>query len=79
MNTSTVQSPSNNAERRRLRLTVTVAGVAALIDLGSKLTASRMLTARPIRLPGPIDLELSHNSGVAVVSDAVCRRSSSSR
>lgn len=50
----------------------TAVAVVAATDLGSKLWASRALHDRDIELPGPVDLALSHNDGVAfgVLRDA---------
>ena len=50
--------------RSHVRLAIGVV-VVAVIDLVSKVWASRALRARDIELPGPVDLHLSHNRGVA--------------
>jgi len=48
----------------RCRLATIALSVAA-VDLLSKLWASRALQDGPVDLPGPLDLRLGHNSGVA--------------
>lgn len=50
--------------RRRRRRFVAVAVSAIVLDLASKTAASSFLTSR-VNLPGPLDLQLVHNSGVA--------------
>lgn len=47
--------------RRLIAVTLTV----IICDLVTKLWASRALRNDPINLPGPLDLRLGHNSGVA--------------
>lgn len=42
-----------------------VAVAAATVDLVSKAIASRALAERDVDLPGPLDLSLAYNSGVA--------------
>lgn len=55
--------------RRRF---VVVATVAAAVDLISKAAASAFLPDRLVDLPGPLNLRLSHNPGVALgLGDAV--------
>ena len=56
-----------NHEPGRRSSTRLLAGVAALaaIDLLTKLWGSRSLVDGGIELPGPVDLRLSHNSGIA--------------
>ena len=55
--------------RRRF---VVVASVAAGVDLVSKAAASAFLPDRLVDVPGPLDLRLSHNPGVAFgLGDAV--------
>lgn len=55
--------------RRRF---VVVASVAAGVDLVSKAAASAFLPDRLVDVPGPLDLRLSHNPGVAFgVGDTV--------
>ncbi len=49
---------------RSIRLLAGIAALAA-IDLLTKLWASRSLVDVGIELPGPVDLRLSHNSGIA--------------
>ena len=51
--------------RRSRRRLVVVAVAAATADLLSKVIASRVLIERDVDLPGPLDLSLAHNSGVA--------------
>lgn len=53
--------------RRLPRAPWLVAGVIAVasIDLGTKVWASRALRSEGKALPGPVDLRLSHNRGVA--------------
>ena len=51
--------------RRARRRFVLVAVAAASVDLVSKVIASRVLTGRDVELPGPLDLSLAYNSGVA--------------
>ena len=53
---------SLHASRRRF---VLVAVTVAIVDLVSKAIASRVLVERDVELPGPLDLSLAHNSGVA--------------
>jgi signal peptidase II len=63
------QSSARSMARRRL---VVVASVAAAVDLGSKVAASAFLPDRLVGVPGPLDLYLSHNPGVAFgLGDAV--------
>ena len=51
-------------ESNRRVLAITTALVLAA-DLGTKAWASSALRERPIDLPGPVDLELAYNRGVA--------------
>lgn len=51
--------------RRSRRRLVVVAVAAAAVDLVSKVVASSVLIERDVDLPGPLDLSLAHNSGVA--------------
>ena len=44
---------------------VAVAGTVILLDLSTKAAASALLGRHDIDLPGPLNLRLSHNSGVA--------------
>ena len=61
--------PSRHPGRRRF---AAVAVTAAVLDLASKVAASAALARRDINLPGPLDLRLSHNPGVAFgVGDTV--------
>ena len=50
--------------RRRAALVVTAA-VAVAVDLVSKAWATSALASRGIDLPGPLDLQLAYNRGVA--------------
>lgn len=50
--------------RRHVSLVVTAVAVVA-VDLLSKVAASAYLDARGIDLPGPLDLRLAYNPGVA--------------
>lgn len=60
------------ARARTRRRFVAVATAAATIDLASKLAASAFLDDRVIDLPGPLDLQLARNPGVAFgLGDAV--------
>lgn len=60
---------SASVRRRRF---VVVASVAAAVDLASKATASALLPRHLVDLPGPLDLRLSHNPGIAFgLGDAV--------
>jgi len=58
-------SEEDTGVRRSRRRLVAIAVVAATVDLLSKAIASRVLVERDIDLPGPLDLSLAHNSGVA--------------
>ena len=51
--------------RRQRSVLVIVAAVAAAVDLLSKVAASAWLSRKGVDLPGPLDLQLGHNSGVA--------------
>ena len=55
--------PTGPARSRPLFLAT--AGAAATVDLASKLWASAALEDRSIDLPGPVDLKLAHNRGIA--------------
>lgn len=57
-------SEATGVRRSRWHLVV-VAIAAASVDLLSKVIASRVLVERDVQLPGPLDLSLAHNSGVA--------------
>ena len=50
--------------RQRLRIVV-AAGAAVAIDMLSKAAPSAYLTAEGIDLPGPLDLRLAYNTGMA--------------
>jgi signal peptidase II len=50
--------------RQRLRIVV-AAGAVVAIDLLSKAASSAYLTAEGIDLPGPLDLRLAYNTGMA--------------
>jgi signal peptidase II len=57
---------SDIAVRRARRWRFVVVAVAvATVDLVSKAIASRALAERDVDLPGPLDLSLAYNSGVA--------------
>lgn len=51
--------------RHGRRILVTTAAVAITIDLASKVWATTALSDRGIDLPGPLDLQLAYNRGVA--------------
>ena len=51
--------------RRARRRLVIVAAAAAVADLTSKAIASSVLAGNDVDLPGPLDLRLAYNSGVA--------------
>lgn len=55
-------APPTSSRRRRF---VLVASAAAALDLATKTAASAFLPGRLVDLPGPMDLQLSHNPGVA--------------
>ena len=42
-----------------------VAAVAMAVDVITKVVGSAALAGRPVDLPGPLDLRLVHNTGVA--------------
>ena len=50
--------------RRTRTIAASIAALTA-IDLASKFWAVRELSDRSVRLPGPVDLQLHYNSGVA--------------
>lgn len=60
--TAPVRDATRASARRRL---VLVAGIAAAVDLASKVAASALLPGRLVDLPGPLDLRLVYNPGVA--------------
>lgn len=61
--TPTIAEP---VEMRRRRSQLIAAATALfVIDLVTKVTASMALAEEPIDLPGPLDLRLAHNRGVA--------------
>ena len=69
-------APAHDATSARLsgarRRFVVIASLTAAIDLVSKVAASAFLHDRLVDLPGPLDLRLSHNPGVAFgLGDAV--------
>lgn len=49
----------------RARRLIVVTVIVVVVDLASKLWASRALREGPVDLPGPLDLRLGYNSGVA--------------
>lgn len=51
--------------RRRHRTLLLTALVVLAVDIASKAAASKWLRDAPLELPGPLDLQLSHNPGVA--------------
>lgn len=53
------------ARRQSRRMLVTTAVVAITIDLATKAWATTALSDRGIDLPGPLDLQLAYNRGVA--------------
>ena len=55
---------SGPSRRKHFTLVATAAAMLA-IDLATKIAASAALADRDIDLPGPLDLRLSHNPGVA--------------
>lgn len=57
-------APPGSSRRTHATLVATAAAVFA-VDLASKIAASAVLADRDIDLPGPLDLRLSHNPGVA--------------
>ncbi|MGK2885131.1 MAG: signal peptidase II [Rhodococcus sp. (in: high G+C Gram-positive bacteria)] len=67
MNTTNAAATDTTIPVRRdhRRLALIVAGLAATADLTTKMIATRTLSDRPVQLPGPIDLHLSYNSGIA--------------
>lgn len=64
MTAPTVATPDTAVRSARRRF-VLVAVAAATVDLVSKTVASRVLAERDVELPGPLDLSLAYNSGVA--------------
>lgn len=58
-------APAGASLRASRRQFVLVAVTVAIVDLVSKAIASRVLVERDVELPGPLDLSLAHNSGVA--------------
>lgn len=58
-----VAEPRTAVPGRRRLVAVTVAGTA--VDLVTKAVGSAALAGRPVDLPGPLDLRLVHNPGVA--------------
>lgn len=58
-------SVSTSVRLARRRWFVAVAAAAAVLDLATKATASALLPRRIVDLPGPLDLQLAHNPGVA--------------
>lgn len=54
----------HDTKRQRRALVVTAAAVFGL-DIATKIAASVALADRSVDLPGPLDLRLSHNPGVA--------------
>ncbi len=58
------ERPVHAPVRQRRWLFAIAAGAAAL-DLASKAAASAWLPRRGVDLPGPLDLKLTHNPGVA--------------
>jgi len=61
--TETETHASATTRPRRAFLATAVA--AALVDLATKAWASAVLDNRSIDLPGPVDLHLAHNRGIA--------------
>ena len=55
---------SGPSRRKHITRVATAAAVFA-VDLATKIAASAALADRDIDLPGPLDLRLSHNPGVA--------------
>lgn len=55
----------SGGRRRGRRTLLIIAPVVAAADLASKVWASAALAARDVDLPGPVDLRLGHNSGIA--------------
>lgn len=53
------------ARRHKRTALILTATVVFGLDIGTKVAASIVLADRDIDLPGPLDLRLSHNSGVA--------------
>ena len=51
--------------RHGRRILVTTAAVGITVDLASKVWATTALSDRGIDLPGPLDLQLAYNRGVA--------------
>ena len=51
--------------RHSRRILVTTAAVAITVDLATKAWATTALSDRGIHLPGPLDLRLAYNRGVA--------------
>lgn len=69
--TSLTDDPTSAARRVRRRRFVAIAVTAVTLDLTTKAAASHWLTRR-VDLPGPLDLQLAHNPGVAFgLGDAV--------
>lgn len=62
-------APSGAGRRRKVRLVV-FAAAAVLIDLASKVAAVTWLPAAAVDLPGPVDLRLGYNTGVAFSAGA---------
>lgn len=61
----TDRAPVRDTSRRK-PITLIVAAVAVLcVDIATKIAASAVLVNRNIDLPGPLDLRLSRNPGVA--------------
>ena len=60
--TGVVDQRAITARRGRL---VAIALVGAAVDLATKVIASATLAGHPVDLPGPLDLRLVHNPGVA--------------
>lgn len=57
--------PEPSAERRRHTRLAAIAVAVLAVDLLSKVAASAYLNAEGIDLPGPLDLRLGYNPGVA--------------
>lgn len=56
--------PVGNPRRRHVTLVIAAVSVLA-IDIATKIAATSALEDRGIEVPGPVDLRLSHNPGVA--------------
>lgn len=63
MTTKIETHASAPTHRRRAFLATAIA--AAVVDLATKVWASAALESRSIDLPGPVDLQLAHNRGIA--------------